>query len=64
MTNAFSPNYVPQIKMDDVQRDAKISATRTRQRKEAMASADEEIAKQAKGDIGKLSKRGKRRTTK
>lgn len=64
MTNAFSPNYKPVIDMRDVQRDGKISATRTRQRQEALASDDEDTAKQALGDLGALSRRGTKLPTK
>ena len=57
MTNAFSPNYQPQIKVDDILRDSKISATRTNQRQKQMKSTDKAVRKQAIGDLGAMSKR-------
>jgi hypothetical protein len=62
MTNAFSPGYKPKIDTGDMLRESKISATRTRQRKEAMKSADDAVAKQARGTLpgAPLSKRGRK----
>lgn len=61
--NPFSPNYRSQQPPELIKRDArdrKISATRSRQRAEGMASDDPEVRKQASGTLGngKLSKRG------
>lgn len=61
--NAFSPNYQSQQPAHLLKQDAKerkISATRSRQRAEGMASDDPEVRKKASGTIGngKLSKRG------
>lgn len=58
--NAFSPNYKPQINWGDDAKERKISATRSRQRAEGMASDDPEVRKKASGTLGngRLSKRG------
>lgn len=63
MTNAFSPNYRPVIDMADQSTSRKISETRTRQRREGMASTDEATRKVATGTLpgAPLSKRGGRK---
>lgn len=63
--NPFSPNYKSQQPEEQIKlaiRDSKISATRSRQRAEGMASDDPAVRKQASGTLGngKLSKRGKK----
>lgn len=60
--NAFSPDYKSQQPAHLLKQDAKerkISATRSRQRAEGMASDDPEVRKKASGTLGngRLSKR-------
>lgn len=61
--NPFSPHYKPQIDLGKDAVERKISATRSRQRAEGMASDDPAVRKQARGTIGngKLSGRGGRK---
>lgn len=58
--NPFSPHYKPQIDLGKDAVERKISATRSRQRAEGMASDDPEVRKKASGTLGngRLSKRG------
>lgn len=62
MTSPFSPNYKPAVDLTDVVRAGKISATRSRQRREGMASDDETVRKAAAGTLpgAPLSKRGRK----
>lgn len=63
MTNAFSRDYVPQVNFSGLSRDKKISATRSRQRAEGLASDDPVVREKARGTVGDgiLSKRGKKK---
>lgn len=53
-TNPFSPDYKPQIDMSDVRRETRISETRSRQRREGLASSDPERRRVASGTIDGL----------
>lgn len=57
MSNPFDKNYKAQIDMTDAVRDAQISAKRSAQRQQQLASRDEAVRKQALGDLGAMSKR-------
>lgn len=58
MTSPFDPNYKPQLDMKDVQKEAKLSRIRSKQRAEAMKSGDPEKVRAAVGDLGDLSGKG------
>lgn len=65
--NAFSKNYVPVIKVDDMLKATKISQARSEIRRRDLESDDPEAHRRALGDMGGLSKAGinsnfKRRT--
>lgn len=57
--NPFSKDYKPTLDLTDVLKDAKISATRSRQRAEGMQSTDMQTRRAAKGTLPALSKRTK-----
>lgn len=59
--NAFANIKTGAVDLSDVRKANKISATRTRQRQAALRSGDPDQAKQAAGNLGKLSKRGGRK---
>ena len=55
--NPFSKNYQSQLDLSDIKADTKMSEVRAKARKAKMESADPEVRKAARGDIGPLSKR-------
>ncbi|MBU0917901.1 MAG: hypothetical protein KKD97_16270 [Gammaproteobacteria bacterium] len=58
--NAFSKNYVPVLKVDDMLKAAKIRQARVAGRQRDLESDDPEAVRRAQGDLGGLSKNGLR----
>lgn len=55
MSNAFSPNYKPQINMESDLVSNKMSRIQSMRRKDRMDSDDPEVRKAASGTLGVLS---------
>lgn len=58
MSNPFSKDYKPQVKAEEISREAKTSRLRTEGRQKSLMSEDPEIRRRATGSMGALSNKG------